>query len=175
MTSTPAPARPAKTWRLDKQVRKGVLLVHIASAGTWLGLDIAMAVAIFTAVGTDDPSTKALAYQALGQFIYWPLLASSTLCLASGVLMGLGTSYGLVRYWWVTIKLVLNIVLTLLVVFALRPGVMELADQGREVAAGGSVTFAEDSILFPPIVSLIALTVAFVLSTFKPFGRIRGR
>lgn len=165
----------ARPWRLHKQVRKGVLLAHIASAGTWLGLDIAMAVAVFTAAGTDDPSTKALAYQALGQFIFWPLLTSSVLCLASGVLLGLGTSYGLVRYRWVTIKLVLNIVLTLLVLFALRPGVMELADQGREVAAGGAVAFTEDSILFPPIVSLVALTVAFVLSTFKPFGRIRGR
>jgi hypothetical protein len=26
--------------------------------------------------------------------------------LASGVLLGLGSKYGLVRYWWVTVKLI---------------------------------------------------------------------
>jgi hypothetical protein len=35
--------------------------------------------------------------------------------LASGVVLGLGTKWGLIRYWWVAAKLVLNVVLVALV------------------------------------------------------------
>ena len=164
---------PLELGRLGKQTRKGVLVVHIVSAGTWFGLDIAMAAIVFTALSTSDASIKALCYQALELF-YWPLFAASVVCLVSGVLLGLGTSYGLTQYWWVAIKLVLNSLLTTLVVFALRPGVMELSEQGRQAAAGQAVTFAESSMMFPPIVSSTLLLVAFVLSVFKPWGRIRS-
>ena len=43
----PAGARP---WRLGARTRKAVLAVHIASAGAWIGIDVVMAVVIFTAL-----------------------------------------------------------------------------------------------------------------------------
>lgn len=167
-------APTVRPWRLSARARKSALVVHIVSAGTWFGLDVVMAVIVFTSLTTDSQSTKALAYQALETFVLWPLVASGVVCLASGVLLGLGTTYGLIRYWWVTIKLVLNIVLTTLVLVALRPGVSELADQARRSAAGEIVTFVESNIIFPPVVSTTALLVAFLLSVFKPWGRIRS-
>ena len=90
--------------RLGKQTRKAVLVTHIVSAGAWIGLDVAMAAIVFTALGTDDVALKALCYQALERFVYWPIFASSVICLASGVVLGLGTSFGLTRYWWVAIR-----------------------------------------------------------------------
>ena len=77
------------------------------------------------------------------------------------------------RYWWVAIKLVLNVILATLVLFALRPGVTDLAAQGRASAAGELVTFMESDMIFPPIVSSTALLIAFTLSVFKPWGWIR--
>jgi hypothetical protein len=35
-------------------MRKGVLVVHIVSAGAWIGIDIVMGVVIFTALPTLD-------------------------------------------------------------------------------------------------------------------------
>ena len=58
-------ARPSVRWRLDGTARKSILVVHIASAGVWLGIDVVMAVLVFTALGSDDNRTKALSYQAL--------------------------------------------------------------------------------------------------------------
>lgn len=168
-------SHPLEIGRLGKQTRKAVLVAHIVAAGTWFGLDVAMAAIVFTALGTDDVALKALCYQALERFVYWPIFASSVVCLASGVVLGLGTSYGLARYWWVATKLALNSILTTLVIFALRPGVFELAEQSRRAAAGQAVTFVESGMIFPPIVSSTALLVAFVLSVFKPWGRIRSR
>jgi hypothetical protein len=95
--------------------------------------------------------------------------------LASGAVLGLGSRYGLVSYWWVGAKLVLNAVLTTLVLVALRPGMSELGAVGRQLAAGRSVPAALGGMVFPPVVSSLALLVAFTLSVFKPWGRIGWR
>src|SRR5215213_8821025 len=121
----------ARPWRLGARTRKSVLIVHIVSAGVWIGIDVVMAVFIFTALLANDDNTKALCYRALELFAVWPLLTTGLVCLASGVVLGLGAKYGLVRYWWVAIKLVLNIVLTALVLVALRPEVSKAAEQCR--------------------------------------------
>ena len=156
-------------------MRKGVLVVHVVSAGVWIGIDVVMGVVIFTALLSADDNTRALCYRALELFAVWPLLTTGLVCLASGVVLGLGTKWGLVRYWWVAIKLALNIVLSALVLVALRPGVMEAAEQGRRFASGEAASLAVGDLIFPPVVSPTALLIAFVLAVFKPWGRIRKR
>jgi hypothetical protein len=156
-------------------MRKGVLVVHVVSAGVWIGIDVVMGVVIFTALLSADDNTRALCYRALELFAVWPLLTTGLVCLASGVVLGLGTKWGLVRYWWVAIKLALNILLTTLVLVALRPGVMEAAEQGRRFASGDPASLAVGDLIFPPVVSPTALLIAFVLAVFKPWGRIRKR
>ena len=167
----PIDTRP---WRLGARTRKGVLVVHIVSAGAWIGIDVVMAVLVFTALGTDDDGIKAFCYRALELFVVWPLLTTGLVCLSSGVVLGLGTKWGLVRYWWVAIKLAMNILLTALVLVALRPQVMEMAEQGRRFMSGEAASLAVGDLIYPPIVSPTALLIAFVLAVFKPWGRIRG-
>lgn len=156
------------------RTRKVFLVVHLVSIGGWIGIDVAMGVLVFTALLTDSPQTAAVCYQALELVVGWPLLITSLVSLASGVALGLVTKYGLVRYWWVTIKLVLNVLLACLVLFALRPGLDDVALYGRQLAAGqpGSAA-ATESLAFPPIVSMAALLIAVLLSVYKPWGRIR--
>src|SRR5262245_13047595 len=166
-------ARPSVRWRLGGGTRKVVLLAHIASAGAWLGIDVVMAVLVFTALGSDDDRTKALAFQALELVAVGPLLATGLICLLSGILLGLSSRYGLVRYWWVAAKLALNLVLTGLVLVALAPEVATHADQARQFDAGLPVPLEVGQLIFPPIVSPTALLVAMTLAIFKPWGRIR--
>lgn len=163
-----------RSWRLGSRTRKAFLLVHILSAGAWVGIDIVMGVLVFTALLTDDVRTAALSYQALGLFAVWPTFVTGTVCLATGIVLGLGTKYGLVRYWWVLVKLVLNVVLVALVYVALRGGVAEAVAYGEGLAQAGAPLTAEPSdIVFPPIVSPTALLIAFLLAVYKPWGRIR--
>jgi uncharacterized membrane protein len=172
---TAVPVGGARPWRLGARTRKSVLVVHIASAGAWLGVDVAMAVVIFTALRTDDGGTKALCYRALELFAVPSLLTAGLVCLASGVLLGLGSKYGLVRYWWVAIKLGLNLLLTALVPLALQPAVANMAEQARRFTAGEPAVLAVGDLIYPPIVSPTALLIAMVLAVFKPWDRIRRR
>jgi hypothetical protein len=148
-------------------------VLHIASAGVWLGLDAVMAILVVTSVVTDDDRTRGVAYQALGLVTVWPMTVTGLTCLVTGVVLGLGTKYGLVRYWWVLVKLVLNVVLSVLVLVALRPGIEAVSDRGALLLAGQDVATAVGDLAFPPIVSPTALMIAVVLSVFKPWGRIR--
>ncbi len=162
----------AGPWRLGSKTRKGVLVVHIVSAGAWIGIDVVMGVLVLTALFGDD-ETRALCYRALEMFVVWALIATGLVSLASGVVLGLGTKWGLVRYWWVAIKLALNVVLVALVPVALRPEVIEKAEQGRRFVAGEAASLAVGDLIFPPIVSPTLLLVAMVLAVFKPWGRLR--
>jgi hypothetical protein len=173
MTQAQAVARPTVRWRLGVNTRKGVLVVHIASAGAWLGIDVVMAVLVFTALVTDDDRTKALAFRALELVAVGPLLATGLVCLLTGILLGLSSRYGLVRYWWVAAKLALNLLLTSLVLIALAPEVTDAAERARRFDAGVPAPLGIGDLIFPPIVSPTALLVAFVLAVFKPWGRIR--
>lgn len=161
--------------RLGAKTRKGMLVAHIASAGAWVGIEVALGVLVFTALLTSDPKVVAVSYQAASAFAVWPMLTCGLVCLASGMVLGLGSKYGLLRYWWVAVKLALNLVLCTLVLVLLAPGVTEMAAAGRELTDGRASTVpVSTDLLFPPIVSGVSLLFAMVLSVYKPWGRIRS-
>ncbi|WP_020497389.1 hypothetical protein [Sciscionella marina] len=164
-----------RTRHLGRRTRKAVLVVHLVSVGTWIGLDVAMAILIGTAAITDDRRTAGISYQALSLFAVWPLLIAGVVCLLSGAVLGLGSKFGLLRYWWVAVKLVLNILLSALVLIALRPAVEIAEATGRELLDGSRRSAPVGDLLYPPIVSPIALLVAVVLAVYKPWGRIQRR
>lgn len=173
-TTVAKPSATSRPWRLGARTRKGFLLVHILSAGAWVGIDIVIGVLVATALLADEARTTALAYQALGLFAVWPMFITGVVCLASGIVLGLGTRYGLVRYWWVLVKLVLNVVLVTLVFFALPGGVAAAVAYGEGLASGGpNLPAAPSDIVFPPVVSSTALLIAFLLAVYKPWGRVR--
>ncbi|TDD26603.1 hypothetical protein E1218_12810 [Kribbella turkmenica] len=160
-----------KPWRLGARTRKAVLVLHIASVGSWLGIDVVMAVLTFTALGTDDQSTKVLCFRVLELVTVWPMTVSGLMCLVTGVLLAMGSKYGLTKYWWVVVKLVLNLLLSTLVLMSLRPGVAEIADR----AEANDLDIPLGDMIYPPIVSPTLLMFAVVLSVFKPWGLLRKK
>ncbi|GAA4233783.1 hypothetical protein GCM10022254_37040 [Actinomadura meridiana] len=173
--ANPVPrSREGDGWfRLGRRWRRTVLVIHIVSAGAWIGIDVMVAILVLTGrFGTTD-EVRGLAYQALATFVVWPMLVSGLLCLVTGLALGLGTRWGLLRYWWVLVKLTLNLVLCTLILVALQPGMDEVGDYGRDLANGASEPAVISDLVFPPAVSLTALTLATVLAVAKPWGRIR--
>ncbi|MGW0246913.1 hypothetical protein ACWDYH_09770 [Nocardia goodfellowii] len=162
-------------WKLNRRWRQATLIVHLVAAGAWIGIDVIVAVLVTVGRFGSGRETRSLAYQALSSFVVWPMLVSALVCLASGLLLGLGTKWGLVRYWWVLAKLVFNVALCALILVALRPGMAEVGSYGRELLTGAPDPAQVSALFFPPAVSLTALTIATVLGVVKPWGRVRGR
>jgi len=169
-----------RPWRLSGSTRKATLVVHVVSAVGWLGVDVVLLLLAVTGLTSDDPLTVAACYQAMGVFVVPTLVPAGLICLASGVLLGVGSKYGLLRYWWVATKLVINVVLTVLILVLLRPSVDDVVEIGRQLPGGtlglDALGQLRTDLLFPPVVSIAALTVATLLSIYKPWGRTpRGR
>ena len=150
--------------------------MHVLAAGVWIGVDVIVAVLVVAGWFAGDTMVRGVAYQALGIFVLWPMLTAGLVSLASGVLLGLGSNYGLVRYWWVAVKLVLNIVLCTLIVVLLRPGLDDLRAYGLDLTTGAAAADLDRSwLFFPPAVSLTTLSLATTLAIAKPWGRVRSR
>ena len=167
-TDTTTPRRN----RLSRRQRHAVLVLHIVSAVGWIGVDLALLPLVLTGLTTDDGPTAAAAFGAVAILVPWTVPALSLLIVTTGVLLGLGTKWGLVRYWWVAVKLVISLILTTLVFVSLLPAVAAIditgAASGEEVrAALGETTM----FLYPPVVSSLMLLAAAVLSVTKPWGR----
>jgi hypothetical protein len=160
---------------LSRGWRRATLVAHIVAGGAWIGIDVIVAVLVLTGRFSGDLAVRSLAYQALATFVVWPMLTAGLVCLATGLILGLGTTWGLLRYWWVAVKLALNLVLCTLIVLVLRPGMDEVAGYGRELLVGTPDPATVSTLFFPPAVSLTTLTLATVLAVFKPWGRIRPR
>lgn len=169
--SATAARRP---WRLPVRVRKAVLVLHLASAAGWLGMDVVLGIFVLNAVLSAGRGSAAVSYQAIEVFAVWALLPAGLTCLATGLVLGLSSRYGVLRYRWVAVKLLINIMLTGLVPVALRPAAASAAEYGRQLAAG-HLTAAPTAIFYPPIVSPVALLIALVLAVYKPWGPLRRR
>ena len=85
---------------------------------------------------------------------------------ASGVLLGFGTRYGLMRYWWVVAKIAINLAVIITDAALVRRAAHRLAVTGSGASDLYGVTIAH----------VIVLGVATVLSVWKPKARTaRGR
>ncbi|MFI6297506.1 hypothetical protein ACIBEJ_38340 [Nonomuraea sp. NPDC050790] len=161
--------------RLGTRTRKVVLVGHIVSVSAWIGIDLALGVLVLTATITADTATAATAFQAAHLIAVWPMLTASLLSLATGVTLALGTKYGLIRYWWVAVKLAINLAMTTLIYLSLRPGLYAAAEHGRRLAAGDPATQPPEQLIYPIFVAPSLLLAAVVLSVFKPWGRTSRR
>ncbi|CAA9395875.1 MAG: hypothetical protein AVDCRST_MAG66-1155 [uncultured Pseudonocardia sp.] len=162
-------------WRLGARARRVVLVAHVTAAGAWLGLDLALGLLVIAALSPADAVGAAAALTSVGLVAAWPLAAAGLVCLATGVLLGLGSKHGLVRSWWTAVKLVINLVLVVLVVGVLLPEVQDVAAQARRALSTGAAPAPVGDLVYPPLVSCAALLAATVLAVVKPWGRIRRR
>ncbi|KRE58560.1 hypothetical protein ASG92_23175 [Arthrobacter sp. Soil736] len=101
----------ARIPRLTPTGRQAVLVVHIAGGVGWMGLDADLLILAATGLTTDAGRTAASCYTAIG-LVVPPAVLTLSLMLASGLILGLVTKWGLLRYCWVLVKLALGLVLT---------------------------------------------------------------
>lgn len=161
-------------WRLSPGLRKATILLHFLCGVGWMGADIVLFILLYTGLTTDDGAVAAASYRAVSVFVPVAVPALSLGVLATGLLLGWGTKWGVLRYWWVVVKLALAAIMVALVFVSLVPGVDELSDADATLTADAvrdSLGSAPTQMLFPPVVSFAMLGVAAVLAVYKPWGR----
>lgn len=147
--------------------RKLALTAHVTTSVGWLGAVVTFLVlAVHGRTSPDEGSVRAayLSMETVGRYVLVPLAVAS---LVTGVVQALGSTWGLLRHYWVLVKLLLTVVATG-VLLAYLPTLGYLAD----VAAGGVATesLPSSSPVLHAGAAVVVLLVAAVLSVYKPRG-----
>lgn len=154
--------------------RKALLSVHVVVSVGWLGVHAGVLTLVAAGLAADGPQRAGELYGSAATLGGLLVPALSLTALASGLVCALGTPWGLFRHYWVAAKLALTAVLVVGSNLLLVPATSDLAGATR----GGTVLPAYADRLSHVIALSVALSVLMavtLLSTVKPFGRIRPR
>ena len=164
-------------WRVSPAAYKLLLTTHIIVSVGWLGVVVAKLLLGLIAATTNSPDAALLLFAAAERLnIAFPPLAIGT--LATGVLLSLGTKWGLIQHYWVATKLLLTIgVIVTAVQVGSRLARRVSAAPVEQAAPGDTlldlVALPVRLLLALSAVHLLLLGVATVLSVYKPWGKTR--
>ena len=155
-------APPRSRWSLSPSTRRAVLTAHIIASVGLLGDVAALLAMAIRAATTSDPQLAASAYELismLGMVFGIPLSFTS---LATGLALGLGTKWSVLRHRWVTAKLLLNVSVVLVGALVIGPAAAAMidGDGGREGVLIAAAAY-----------DVVALCLATGLSVYKPRRR----
>ncbi|MDQ3533578.1 MAG: DUF2269 domain-containing protein [Actinomycetota bacterium] len=156
---------------MTPRLRKFALAAHLTFSVGWIGtvvLYLALGVAAVTSQDAQTVRAAWIAMELSGWYVIVPLALAS---LLTGLVMALGTKWGLFRHYWVLISLVLTILATVVLLLHM-PAVSVLADVARE-AEGAILDGGFGGDLLHPGLGLVVLLVIQVLNVYKPRGMTR--
>jgi len=147
---------------------------HVTSSVGWLGAVVAFLALSVTGLTSQDPQTVRGTYLVMeltGRVVLVPLSLAS---LATGLICSLGSTWGLIRHYWVLFKLVINLVATIVLLLY-----MQTLDYLGDVAAATALSgtglggVRDPSPVVHGAAALLLLLVATTLAIYKPRGLTR--
>jgi hypothetical protein len=146
-----------------------MLAVHLTTSVGWLGAILAYLVLDLAVSTNADPRSARWQWQAMDMVVSRAIVPLAGGAILTGLIMGLGTSWGLFRYWWVLISLLLTL-FAAVVLLSEAEGIRGVA----AIASDGRVPDAEfrtmRGTLPHSIGGFTVLFVVQVLNVLKPRG-----
>lgn len=144
------------------------LLGHICFSVGWLGSVIVALVLAVAGLTAQDVREATAAYVALDMSARYAIVPLALGSLVTGVVQALGTEWGLLRHYWVLIKLLLTAFATAVLLIHTRPiaAMAAASDPGQLAAQGVQLVVASGG-------GLAVLIVITALSVYKPRGKTR--
>ena len=101
------PRPPAAAgFRLRGRAHRTALWAHILTSAAWFGVAVMVAFCGLAATVTDDAGLSHALYRTM-ETAPWLSIPVGLTAIVSGVVLSLGTRFGLVRHWWVVAKIVI--------------------------------------------------------------------
>lgn len=154
-------------------LRKFVLTAHVTASIGWFG-----AVAVFLALSiaglfSQNPQLVQASYLVMGLTTWFVIVPLALVSLLSGVISSLGTRWGLFRYYWVLIKLVITILASFILLIHTQPIDLLVGAVAKTTVPGANLYRTQLQMVIASGATLIVLFVLTVLSVYKPRGMTR--
>lgn len=161
--------------QLKPRPRKALFAAHVISSASWVGIAVVTVALALVAMTTSDLKTAIVVYELMAAFDITLLPWANFAATLTGIALGLTTRWGLVRYYWVAIKLTISL-LILFSAFAYVEGSLEaIIEEAKHAAAvGGAVPQTSATVVLAGFgVPCLSLVAAMLLSIYKPGGKTR--
>jgi hypothetical protein len=133
-------------------------VAHVLSSVGWFG--VAGMVLFLLLVAGSSGAADARAIYRVVETSLWLSVPIAAVAGLTGLLLGLGTPWGLAKHWWVVLKEIAFVPLVVTDLLVVAPSV-------HDAARGGPTAGLFD----PAIAHCVVLALATVVSILKPFGR----
>jgi hypothetical protein len=156
---------------MQPRLRKFALTAHVTSSVGWLGAVLVfLAHAVFGLTSPDAQTVRGV-YLVMEPAAWFVLVPFAFASLLTGIVQALGTTWGLLRHYWVLFKLLMAVFVTIVLLIY-----METFSFMAGVAADPSADLAlvrNPSPMIHAALALVVLLVAVVLAVYKPRGMTR--
>lgn len=152
---------------MSPALRKFALVAHVVVSVGWVGAVVAYLALGIAAVTSRDAQTVRAAWIGMDLIGWLALVPLALAALVTGMVISLGTPWGLFRHYWVLISLALTAFATLILVLHM-PSVRAIANMTRganDTALGG-----HGGDLVHAGGGLLVLLVVTALNVYKPRG-----
>jgi hypothetical protein len=153
--------------------RKLALTAHVVTSVGWLGAVVAFLALAIAGRASGDAQTVRAAYLAMELLAWSVIVPLSIASLLTGLVQAVGSTWGLLRHYWVLVKLLMTI-FAMAVLLAYLQSLGSLADAAaRTTLGGGELLGLRTQAVVHASAALVLLLVAVTLSVYKPRGRTR--
>ena len=157
---------------MPPRLRKFALAAHIALAVGWIGAAAGYIALDVAAATSQDAQTLRAAYLAMELIAWYVVVPLALASLLTGLVMSLGTKWGLFRHYWVLISLLLTIVATVVLLVETQT-ISYFADIAADPTTSSDDLRALGSTLVHSVGGTVVLLVILVLNVYKPRGMTR--
>ena len=161
-------------------LRKLALTAHLVTSVGWMG-----AVAVFLALSiagltNRDGEVVRAAYIAMDLTTRYVIVPLAVASLVTGLVSSLGTWWGLVRHYWVLLKLVLTVPSTILLLVHTQAISYAANAAAKTGLSGVDLSKLRFQLVFDAAAGLLVLLLVTALSVYKPrgqtpYGRLKQR
>jgi hypothetical protein len=149
--------------------RKLALVAHVGASVGWLGAVLTSLVLAVIAAASRDPVLVRAIYLTLRVIGWFALIPLSIASLLTGLAQSIGTGWGLLRHYWVLIKLIMNLFATGVLLLYVQT-LNQLAQAAKVSPSGGMAGPESASPIVHAAGAVLLLVAAVTLSVFKPRG-----
>lgn len=155
---------------MNPALRKITLTAHVISSVGWLGAVTGFVALALVGLTSEDIEMVQMAYPAMGLITSQVIIPFSIASLLTGLIQSLGTKWGIIRHYWVLIKLVITVVSILILMVHAQPIAYLAEVSTTTIFSGDELRSLRIQMAVDASAALIALMVATTLSVYKPRG-----
>jgi len=156
------------------RLRKLALTLHVVSSVGWLGAVVVFLALGFAGLTSQDAQVVTAVYLAMEPAGWIVLVPFSLASLLTGLVQSLGGKWGLLRHYWVVMKLIINVLagIVLLLYMQTLGFLADVASRTDATDANLSGLRSASPVLHAGA-GLLLLLAAAALSVYKPRGMTR--